>query len=261
MSSLPLRRLRIVAVAVAVAAAVAAAVAPALAAQEKPPEKPYTFTGDLGYVAVSGNQQLTTFSLGDKATYRLRRFLFTQEFNAVYSEAQGTANAEFYRVLARTDYAVGGPLTVFGVLIWDRNRFAGIANKYEQQAGLAWKAVARPRDDLSVEVGGGLIQQDNLNGTSLSFGSGRTAGTWKHSFTEKAYLRQFAEYILNLQDTGDRRVNSESALVAPINSILSVKLSYLVRYQSLPPFRPSVTPAARFRTTDQVFTTGLQLTF
>ncbi|MCU0623787.1 MAG: DUF481 domain-containing protein [Gemmatimonadaceae bacterium] len=232
-----------------------------LAAQEKPPEKPYAFTGDLGYVAVSGNQQLTTFSLGDKATYKLRRFLFTQQFNAVYSEAQGTANAEFYRFLARTDYALGGPFTVFGVLTWDRNRFAGIANKYEQQAGLAWKAVATKTDNLSLEAGGGLIQQDNLDGSSLSFGSGRTAGTWKHNFSEKAYFQQFGEYILNVQNTSDYRLNSESAIVAPINSFLSVKLSYLVRYQSLPPFRPNVTPATRFKTTDFVFTSGLQLTF
>lgn len=231
------------------------------AAQDAPPPKPYSFTGDLGYVSVSGNQRLTTFSLGDKATYKRRRFLFTQQFNAVYSEAQGTATAEFYRVLARTDYDLGGPLTVFGVLTWDRNRFAGIANKFEQQAGLAWKALATPTDKLDVEAGGGLIQQENLDRSSLSFGSARTAGTFKHLFSERAYFQQFGEAILNVQNTGDYRLNSESALIAPINSVLSIKLSYLVRYQSLPPFRPSVTPPTRFRTTDYVFTTGVQLTF
>lgn len=244
------------------AVAAAALVLPAgLAAQEKPAPKPYSFTGDVGYVAVSGNQQLTTFSLGDKATYTRGRFLFTQQFNAVYSEAQGTATAEFYRVLARTDYALGGPFTVYGTLTWDRNRFAGIANKYEQQAGLAWKAVANATDNLSIEAGGGLIQQDNLDRSSLSFGSARTAGTWKHQFSARAYFQQYAEYLLNLQNTGDYRLNSESALVAPINSVLSIKLSYLVRYQSLPPFRPNVTPVQRFKTTDYVFTSGLQLTF
>lgn len=246
--------------AVRTAAAVALCALP-LGAQDTAPPKPYSFTGDVGYVSVSGNQQLTTFSLGDKATYKLRRFLLTQQFNAVYSEAQGTTNAEFYRFLARTDYDLGGPFTVFGVLTWDRNRFAGIANKYEQQAGLAWKAVATATDQLGLEAGGGLIQQDNLDRSSLSFGSARAAGTWKHLFSAKAYFQQFGEYILNVQNTGDYRMNSESAIVAPINSYLSVKLSYLVRYQSLPPFRPNITPAQRFKSTDYVFTTGLQLTF
>jgi putative salt-induced outer membrane protein len=227
----------------------------------KPAPKPYTFSGDIGYVAVSGNQSLTTFSLGNKATYQSGLWLFTQQFNAVYSEANGAANAEFYRSLLRTDYALGKRFNLFGVLTWDRNRFAGIANKFEQQAGVSWKAVQGPADTLLVETGAGLVQQANLNGTELDFGASRTAARYRHVFSERASVQQFAEYILNVQNTADYRANIETSLVAPIAKAISVKLGYLVRYQSQPPFRPNVTPAQRFRTTDYVFTSGLQVSF
>lgn len=232
-----------------------------LAQDAKPKPKPYTFAGDIGYVAVSGNQSLTTFSLGDKATYQSGLWLFTQQFNAVYSEASGSANAEFYRVLLRTDYALGTRFTLFGVGTWDRNRFAGIANKFEQQLGVAWKAVQGPSDTLLVESGAGLVQQANLNGTQLDFGASRTAGRYRHVFSERASVQQFVEYILNVQNTADYRANSETSLVAPIAKAISVKLGYLVRYQSQPPFRPNITPAQRFKTTDYVFTSGLQVSF
>jgi putative salt-induced outer membrane protein len=127
--------------------------------------------------------------------------------------------------------------------------------------GLSWKAVQGAEDSLLVETGAGLVQQANLNGTQLDFGASRTAARYRHVFSARASLQQFVEYILNVQNTGDYRANSETALVAPISRAISVKLGYLVRYQSQPPFRPNVTPAERFKTTDFVFTSGLQVSF
>lgn len=241
--------------------AVLSCLAVALPASAQTPSKRWTLSGDVGYVAVSGNQQLTTFSVGDRATYRSGRFQFSQQFNAVYSEAGGNANAEFYRVLLRTDLTLRPRLTTYGVTTWDRNRFAGIANKYEQQVGLAWKAAEAARDTLRIESGAGLIQQMNLDRSRLDFGASRSAATYKHTFSDRSYVQQFAEYILNLQDTGDHRTNTETSVVAPLSRNASVKLGYLVRYQSRPPFRPGTTPQERFRTTDYVFTSGLQLTW
>lgn len=243
------------------AAAALCCTASLLAAQEAPRPKPYALTADLGYVSVSGNQQLTTMSLGDKFTYKSGFWLFTQQFNAVYSEASGSANAEFYRVSGRADVTVSKHFTLFSVLSWDRNRFGGIKNKFEEQLGANWRAVASAADSLSFDFGGGFVQQGNLDGSELDFAAGRLALAYKHKFSDRAYVAHADEFTSNLQDTGDWRANSETALVAPLSKALSIKLAYLIRHQARPPFRPGVTPAERFKNTDYVFTTGIQVTF
>jgi putative salt-induced outer membrane protein YdiY len=243
------------------AAAACVFTAAPLDAQEAPRPKAYALTADLGYVSVSGNQQLTTMSLGDKFTYKSGFWLFTQQFNAVYSEASGTANAEFYRASGRADVTVSKHFTLFSVLSWDRNRFGGIKNKFEQQVGANWRAVASTADSLNVDFGGGFVQQGNLDGSQLDFAAGRVAAAYKHKFNDRSYLAQANELTSNLQDTGDWRANSETAIVAPLSKLLSIKLAYLIRYQARPPFRPGVTPAERFKNTDYVFTTGVQVTF
>jgi putative salt-induced outer membrane protein YdiY len=152
-------------------------------------------------------------------------------------------------------------VSLFGVAGWDRNRFAGIRNRYAQDLGVKWLAAGSARDTLSVEAGGGLIQQANLDLSALNFAAGRSAARYRHSFSDRAYVAQTAEYIVNGEDTQDYRVNTETSLVAPINGFLSVKLGYLVRFQNRPPVRVPGPPAVLFRTTDYVFTSGLQVTF
>lgn len=244
------------------AAACLAVLAPAAArAQEaaKPAPSPWKVTADLGYVATAGNRDLATLSIGDKATYTTGLWLFTQQFSAVYSEAEGTPNAEYYRLLGRTDFTLTPRLALFASAAGDRNRFAGIRRKVEEQAGVAWKAILLPEDTLNVEAGGGAVQQANLDGSSLSFASGRMAGAYKHAFNASAFLLQTAEGILNLQDTGDYRLNSETSIAAPLVKGLALKLGFQVRYQSRPPFRSGTT--TRFLTTDYVFTSGVQVSF
>jgi putative salt-induced outer membrane protein YdiY len=48
-------------------------------------------------------------------------------------------------------------------------------------------------------------------------------------------------------------VNAESALVAPLSDLLSLKLGYSIRYDKL--------PEPGFEKTDRVFSSGLQINF
>jgi putative salt-induced outer membrane protein len=51
----------------------------------------------------------------------------------------------------------------------------------------------------------------------------------------------------------DYRINSESALVAPLSQKVAIKLGYIVRFDNL--------PEAGFLSTDRIFTSGLQVSF
>jgi len=236
----------------AVAAVIAAAAAP-LAAQD-PPTIVTKFTSDFGYVSTSGNTEVTTLSVGEKLTQARGRLALEQNFSLVYGEQTGTVITSNLRTGLRADYKIDALFALFGGVAYDRNAFAGIRRRFEEQIGLQFRAIAAPRDTVNFEGGGSVTQQTSTDGTeSINFPSARMAIAWRHLFSAASYFQQNVEVLPNLKDTEDWRLNTESSLIAPISARIGVKVSYVIRYDNL--------PEAGFTTTDRLFTTGVQLTF
>ena len=91
------------------------------------------------------------------------------------------------------------------------------------------------------------------DGLQENFPSARGALRWRHGFTPAAYFTQTVEYIPNLKQTEDWRVNTESGIVAPLSARVGLKVAYVIRYDNL--------PQAGFSEVDRLFTSGLQITF
>lgn len=114
---------------------------------------------------------------------------------------------------------------MFAGVGFDRNTFAGIKRRLEQQAGLQARVFA------GGARGGGVAAR--LHAGSM--------------------LPAERRVIPNLKTTEDWRFNSESSVVASISSNIGLKISYVVRFDNLP--QPG------FSETDKIFTTGIQITF
>lgn len=224
-----------------------------LRAQEASVAARTRFTTDLGFVQTSGNTEITTFNIGEKLSREWASFTLAQSFALVYGEERGTVNSNALRTDLRGDWRVGQRLALFLGAGFDRNSFAGIERRFEEQIGLRSQVIAAARDTVSVEAGGTVTQQLGTEGTTRNFPAARAAGVWRHAFNDRAYLQQNAEVLPNLSETEDWRVNTETTLVAPLSARVGMKLSYVLRYDNL--------PEPGFRTTDRLFTTGIQLTF
>jgi putative salt-induced outer membrane protein len=230
-----------------------------LAAQGEPPN-PLTFTGDVGFVNTSGNTSVTSLSIGDKLVSTKGKGKFTQTAALIYSRTSGQETANNQALRVRYDQSVAPRLAVFTFGGYERNKFAGIARRFDEQAGLAFQVLRAARDAMDLEAGLGLVQETRFAQTGSSatasdnFLAGRTAATYKHSFTKTSYFQQLLEYLPNLKTSGDYRINSESALVAPISTHIGLKMSALVRYNNNP-------IAAGLVKTDRIVNTGLQITF
>lgn len=226
--------------------------APALAAQEADPVVT-KITADIGYVAVSGNTQVTTFNIGEKLTQARGRLSLEQGVALVYSEQADSVITNYLRAHFRGDFKIDKLLAVFTGIAFDRNRFAGIERRFEEQLGITARILGTARDTVRVEGGGTFTQQIGTDGIQQNFPSARGALSWRHAFTAAAYFQQNVEYIPNMKETVDWRVNTESAIVAPLSSKISLKVSHVIRYDNLP--QPG------FMDTDRLFTSGLQITF
>lgn len=226
-----------------------------------------TFTADFGFVSAAGNTSVTTFNLGDKLVIKSadERVVFTQLFNVVRSEADGVRNAENYKAQLRLDYGLGGRFYLFGLTGWDRNVPGGVSRRFEETIGVSYHAVTLPQDELGFEFGLSLFQQRNIlaaGGTADDYyTAGRAAARYKHTFTKAAFFTQQIELIPNFDDSEDFRLNSETALVAPLSANIGLKLGYLIQFDNLPGLDPAGPAGARLEKTDRFLTAGISVSF
>lgn len=239
-----------------IAAAVAAAViVPTLAAQasDSTPPRPWKLQTDFGFVNTAGNTSTTTLNAGENLSYTTGDWTFAQLFAVVYGRTDGEKSAENYAANLRGDYAISEHFGVYGLGKWDRDAFAGIARRFEEGVGLTFTPVARARTTLSFEGGISANQQRSTEGIDDQFASGRGAVLFKQLFATAAYFQQTAEILPNLKTSEDYRVNSETALVAPLSKSIAFKASYVIKFDN--------DPEPGFEETDRFLTSGLQIVF
>ncbi len=221
--------------------------------QAPAPPPPVQLTLDLGFVNSSGNSDVTTFNLGQRLAYTTGVWVFVETAKALYGETDGSATAEAYEATLRGDYVFKERVSAFGLLTYNRNPFAGLASRYSEGVGVAWRAIRAPRDSLRLETLLSMNQERSMADVETSFGAFRAALGYKHMFGAAAFLTQILESIVSLEDSEDLRVNSETALTAPISRQIALKASYIVRYDRQ--------PEPGFEDTDRIFTTGVQIVF
>ncbi len=245
-------RLRFVPI-LAAAAVTASAVAPRAAAQDAAPAVVTKITADLGYVQTSGNTQVTTLNLGEKFTQQRGRLNLQQGFAMVYGKQRGVVTTNALRANLRGDYRIDKIFALFVGVGFDRDKFAGIERRFEENIGLQARLLGTASDTVRIEGGGSFTQQVGTDGVQKNFPAARGAASWRHVFSPAAYFQQNVEFIPNLKETEDWRVNTESAVVAPISARIGIKLAYVIRFDNL--------PEPGFTDTDKLFTTGIQITF
>ena len=223
-----------------------------LAAQDPPPPRPWELTGDVGFVNTAGNSDVTTLNIGEKVTHNRGNITVKQNFALLYGRTDGTTTTSQWRTGIRGDVALSARLAVFGLAGFDRNRFAGIDRRFEEGVGLAFKVLATERSKLDFETGLSMIQQRSTLDVTNNFSAARAASIFQYNFKPTTYFLQSVEVLPNLEETDDLRVNTETALVAPLSRRLAIKISYVIRYDKL--------PEPGFEKTDRLLTSGLQVT-
>jgi putative salt-induced outer membrane protein len=225
----------------------AVALAPAVSAQKT------GVTFDLGFVNASGNSDVTSFNLGEKLTWPLGRAAFTQNAKVLYGETDGTTTTESYDAGVRLEYPLMSRVGAFGIVTYQRDPFAGVAVRWGGGPGVSIGLVRSARDTLGLETALTKQSERSISNAKQSYAATRTAATLKHLFTATAFFTQTLEWTANLDTMDDQRLNSETALTAPLSRQIALRVSYLIRFDNL--------PEPGFERTDRILTTGVQVAF
>jgi putative salt-induced outer membrane protein YdiY len=227
------------------------AAAPVRAAAPRP--KP-TGSMDLGYVSATGNSRVTTASLGQRFSFKPSpRWHIRQDLRTVYGEANGRVNTSLLVAKLYTDWTIVDGLGLTSGFTYDRNRSSGIKRRTEEYLGIVWRFTTLARDSLRFDAGSQWTQQRNLRGQENDFISVK-AGIWyKKPLANGAFIQQSVEALPNTEVRQDWRVNTETAVAAPLHKRLGLRLAYTVRYDNL--------PEENFQKSDQIFTAGMQISY
>lgn len=211
-------------------------------------------TADAGFVNTSGNTEVTTVNVGNQLEVRSHGWGVVQKFGVIYGRTDGQTSTSLWRGSVRGDRSLTARLGFFVLTEFERNSFAGVSSRYAPSAGLALKVIDAERDQLDLEAGAGYVWQNAVApGVASEFASGRAAARYRRALGSKAAFTQAVELLPNFKVGDDLRINTETALTAPISAGIAMKASYVIRHDGL--------PEPGFKKTDRILTTGIQVTF
>lgn len=101
---------------------------------------------------------------------------------------------------------------------------------------LAWdyRLLTGPKHLLVGEAGLNYVKEEYTDNTDKEYLGGRAFVRYEYAFTEKNKFSQSLEFLYDFDDGENYNVNSETALISALNDYLSLKASYLVKYNSQP---------------------------
>ncbi|MES2304942.1 MAG: DUF481 domain-containing protein [Gemmatimonadota bacterium] len=211
------------------------------------------FLTDLGYVSTAGNSSVQTLNVGDRISVKSGQVTISQSFAVVHGRSKGLVVTSLWRAGLRADLAFQPTFGVYASVNYERNVFAGLNSRIGNTVGVTAQLVKSTKDKFSIEGGISLTSQRGIAGKTrdLDFLGGRAASAYSHQLSNRAMVSQVVELLPNFRQSADLRINTESLMTAPLTKQVSVRLSYVVRYDGL--------PEPGFLSTDRLFTSGIQV--
>jgi putative salt-induced outer membrane protein YdiY len=200
------------------------------------PIKKWKDSGEFSLVTTNGNSKGTTTSAKDTFNYNWNDVTGLELVAGGLGSSSGhTVTAENYNGSEKVTWKLVGKNYVFERFGWDKDRFAGIRNRYDSSAGLGRLLLDLPNDKLNGELGGGYINEQHTDQTHNDFGSGRAYAKYSHALSATSSFTQDGEYIHNFNNPKGYRFNTETALIAALSTHLSLKTSFDWKRNGQPP--------------------------
>jgi putative salt-induced outer membrane protein len=225
------------------------------AAAPAPPPPAWTDAAELAYVVTSGNSQSSTFGFKNTLTWKKAPSRFELKMAGIRVETTSvnrvvvatgpvvdetetsTTTAESYVVTGRFDRTVTQRLFWFGGAGWDRNRFAGVDNRYTGFAGMGnlWHDSdhIKFRTDYAVTM---TRQEDVIDNPEVddTFAGLRFSWKYEHKFNNATTYGNDLVLDENLEETSDWRGDMVNWLTVAMTRRLALKVSLKWLYDNEP---------------------------
>ncbi|MDL1963154.1 MAG: DUF481 domain-containing protein [Deltaproteobacteria bacterium] len=198
-------------------------------------EKKWSDQAELSFVDTGGNTDVTSLSANNLLKYKFSDELHAAwKLGALYGQSDGEKKAESYFSDLRLDYLFTKHLYSFVNAGWSKNKFAGFDSRYYVGPGAGYKFLVGPKHFLLAEVSLNYVNETYIDDTDKDYLGGRAFAKYEYAFTDKNKFSQFVEYLHDFDDRNNYNMYSETALISALSDYLSLKTSYVVKYDNQP---------------------------
>lgn len=193
----------------------------------------WTGEGQLGSSVTGGNTEDSAFNVG--LVLSGEGLMWNHHIIAIadFQKTEGTTTREAFRLSYQLDYRISDLWYAFGLLQWERDKFARLDRRFTESLGLGYTVLNRAPFSLVVDGGVALRQTQYITpDVEESDVAGRI--TAKFAWDIRPGLR-FTEDTGALIGGTTSTLYSRSALTVALNGNLSARASFDVNHESNPP--------------------------
>lgn len=201
---------------------------------EDAPAKVWKETAQITYLSANGNTKSTTLGVTQLLQGNWKHVGLDIGANALGSSNKQVTTAEQYNAFEKVSWKLDDRNYAFERAGWDKNRFAGIANRIDSSLGLGRELVKTAKNNFLAELGGGYINEQRVKAPREDFASGRAYAKYVRAISATSNFSQDAEYLHNFENPDGFRANTETALIASVSTNISMKLSYVWKHVAQP---------------------------
>lgn len=205
-----------------------------------PPGPPPLWFGkaELSFLSTSGNTDTSSIGGNLELNYNPKPWLFTLKGAALHAATDGVTTAETFTASLRGARSLTERLDAFAGAGWLRNRFSGINNIYNFDAGAGYKLLVGPAHFLLAEGGFGYTsEQDILLGVVVpyrNYANARAALNYKWQFTKAAAFTNDFTYLLDLDRTSNWFIADKAAVTAALSRVFALQASWTLFFRNEP---------------------------
>ncbi|KPV97387.1 MAG: DUF481 domain-containing protein [Pseudoalteromonas spongiae] len=194
---------------------------------------------ELGFIVTTGNTNTASAKLKTNIMQDLNNWRNQLKFDSLVkkdndNEEGDELSATRYFTSLQSNYLLedkNNSLFLYGDYEFDR--FSGIEKQASFVAGYGWRFLENRKDSIDLDVGPGVNYQVSETDESDLGYLLRLALQWERIVSKRTRFNQdiSAEHSLSGLNS---RIKSETSLVSQISGALSLKFSYLYRYNTMP---------------------------
>lgn len=189
---------------------------------------------ELGIVSTGGNSSSLSLNVKQDLSYEWPSDVLKARASYLKTQSGDVDTARSWLLGARYERVISEGFNAFAAQTIEGDPFVGYLQRYSTDAGA--KYYLRKREYMQWFVEGGYRYQstNNLTKVQSSTDLARLYTEYTRNFTPSAGVRFWLEYLPRLSHLSDYQLNTETSLIVSIGPTLSVKMAYLIRYNSVP---------------------------
>ena len=215
-------------------------------------DKKWKDEGELSYVVIDGNSQVTNLSAkntltynateNDKVIWKLASLYGRAEINSGTTQEKTITVANQDSTDLRYEHGFQNKASAYISCGYLKDRFAGIEQRTYEGVGIGYTFLNTEKTILKAEAGLLYVNEDYTDSAhradpaldDTDYLNGRGYGEYEYMFNEKSRFKQTLEYLYDFDESENWNGTSETSIISSLSSIFSLKTSYTIKYDNLP---------------------------